>query len=417
MPLITEDFMKTNIDMIKDHIDTLRTFNATPGQGVTRLSFSKEDRLARDYIKEEMKKLDLDVREDGYSTIFGRREGTDPQAPAILVGSHYDSVRHGGPLDGVAGVITALEIARFFKEHAISHTHPLEFVAMNDEEGVRFGRGVANSSAMAGLIKEEDLDETRDRDGISLREAMEDLGIQPDLGQAKRDPRSLKAFFELHIEQGPILEKEKKTIGIVQSIVGFDMYRVQLCGLAGHAGTSPMKFRKDPLMAASELALALEEIVKNLGAPAVGTVGRFDVSPNASNVIPGLVQMSMDIRSTSLGDLDIIERLIRNKAQSIGDRREVEIEITKLQRAEPTLLSSQLVELLERKSQEMGYPSMRIHSGAGHDAMIMNLITPTAMIFVPSIKGLSHHPDEWTDLHDLEKGIEVMREAILELSK
>lgn len=407
--------MKTNIDRVKTDIEKISRFNATPGRGITRLAFSIEEKGARDYIKEEMERIGLEVREDGYSTIVGRREGVDAHAPVIMIGSHYDSVNHGGIFDGVAGVAAALEIARVLDENKVISPYPIEFVAMNDEEGVRFGKAVANSSAMAGLITENELDLLRDKNDISLREAMLSLGIEPNLEEAKREKGSIKAFFELHIEQGPILEQKGKKIGIVEAIVGYDMYKVRIVGCAGHAGTTPMDSRKDALLAASELALALENNAKEMGNPVVGTVGEFDLSPNASNVIPAEVKLSLDIRSTKVEDIDEMELRINQAAKEIAERRNVSLEIVKKLRALPVELSKELGELLENTAREKAYPTLRMNSGAGHDAMIMALIAPSAMIFVPSKEGLSHHPEEWTDWQDLEMGIDVLLGSILKI--
>lgn len=291
--------MSINLGRVIKDIETLSTFNATPGKGVTRLSFTKEDKLARDYIRNEMEKIGLKVWEDGYSNLFGRREGKNPDGPVVMIGSHFDTVINGGAFDGVAGLVSALEIMRYFEENKIDNHFPIEIVAMNDEEGVRFGTGISNSRAMAGFIDEEELDNAIDRDGISLRKAMEDFGIVPDLKNAKRPEGSIKAFIELHIEQGPVLEYNKKDLGLVETIVGLDRYDIEFKGKSGHAGTTPMDNRKDALIGASEFVLSLNRIVKEIGNGTVGTIGELCLLPNASNVIPGYVKISVDIRSTN----------------------------------------------------------------------------------------------------------------------
>lgn len=408
--------MKINLNRIIKDIETLATFNATPGNGVTRLSFTKEDRLAREYIKNEMEKIGLKVWEDGYSNLFGRKEGQNPDAPVIMIGSHYDSVINGGPFDGVAGLVAALEILRVFEENKIENYYPIEIVAMNDEEGVRFGTGISNSRAMVGLIDEEELDNAKDKDGISLREAMLQFGITPDLENAKREENSIKAFIELHIEQGLVLENNKKDIGLVETIVGMDRYDVKFKGKSGHTGTTPMDSRKDALIPAAEFILAVNKIANDIGHGTVGTVGEVRLSPNASNVIPGYVELSVDIRSTKKENIEKVYEKLVNEIKSIKLKYDIEIEMEKKLYIPPINMSNDIIDIMEKNANKLGYSYMRMNSGAGHDAMNMATLAPSSLIFVPSKDGLSHHPDEWTDYEDLEKGIELMMNTVMELS-
>lgn len=408
--------MNINLNRVINDIETLATFNATPGVGVTRLSFTKEDKLAREYIKKEMEKIGLKVWEDGYSNLFGRREGKNPDAPVIIIGSHFDSVINGGTFDGVAGLVSALEIMRIFEENKVDNYYPIEIVAMNDEEGVRFGTGISNSRAMAGLIQEEELDNAKDRDGITLRQAMENFGIIPDLNNAKRKEGSIKAFIELHIEQGPILEYSKKDIGIVETIVGLDRYDVKIKGKSGHAGTTPMANRKDALIAASQFILAINRIVKKIGEGTVGTVGELSLLPNASNVIPGYVELSVDIRSTNEENIQKAYIGMLEEIKAIEEENNLEVELIKSLYIPPVDMSEEIINITEVIAEKLGHSYMRMNSGAGHDAMVMAKIAPTSLIFVPSKNGLSHHPEEWTDYEDLNKGIELMLNTVLELS-
>lgn len=402
--------------VIKD-IETLATFNATPGNGVTRLSFTKEDRQARDYIRNKMEAIGLKTWEDGYSNLFGRREGKNPKAPVIMIGSHFDSVINGGPLDGVLGVVAALEILRIFEENNIGNYYPIEMVAMNDEEGVRFGTGISNSRAMAGLIDEKELDDFKDKDGISIREAMIQFGIIPDLKDAIRPKGSIKTFIELHIEQGPVLEAERKDIGLVETIVGLDRYEVIIKGMSGHAGTTPMDKRKDALVGASEFILAVNRIAKEIGDGTVGTVGQLSLTPNASNVIPGYVNLSLDIRSTKEDNIKAFYNRLIEESEYIKSKYHIDIQITHNLYIQPVNMSDKNIALMEKVCQKLGYTYMRMNSGAGHDAMIMAKMAPSSLIFVPSKAGLSHHPDEWTDYEDIEKGIALMLNTVLELCK
>lgn len=408
--------MKINLSRVIQDVEALSTFTATPGNGVTRLPFTRQDRLARDYLKGEMQKIGLRVWEDGYSTVFGRREGINPNAPVLMIGSHYDSVINGGPLDGVAGLVAALEILRVLEESEIENYHPIEIAAMNDEEGVRFGRGIANSRVMVGLMGEAELERARDRDGITLREAMERFGVTPDLESAKRPKDSIKVFLELHIEQGPILEDAAKDLGLVETIVGIDKYEVTFTGKSGHAGTTPMDHRRDGLVAASQFILAVNGIAKEIGNRTVGTVGELSLSPNASNVIPGCVRLSVDLRSTKEEDMKEASARLAAAAETVQNETKVEIALSRILYTPPVKMSEANIEVMERINQKLGYSLLRMNSGAGHDAMSMARIAPASLIFVPSKAGLSHHPDEWTAYEDLARGIELMMHTVIELS-
>lgn len=407
--------MRINLERVIKDLQELASFNATPGYGITRLPFSREDRLAREYLKKEMKKIGLSIWEDGYSTLFGRREGK-VKGPVVMLGSHYDSVLNGGPFDGTAGVAAALEIMRVFEENNYQNHLPVEITAMNDEEGVRFGRGLANSRAMAGLIPSEDLDLVKDQKGISLREAMDEFAFSPDFERAKRLQGSLKAFLELHIEQGPVLEDKGKDLGLVEIIVGLENYEAIIRGAAGHAGTTPMNKRRDALLAAAQLILEVNQIAQETGAGTVGTVGELSVEPNASNVIAKTVRLSIDIRSMDEKNLKKAAAQLRKKAALITKQSGVEVELVRTMSVPPVKMSKNMLAVMEKITGQLGYSYLRMESGAAHDAMIMNRLAPAGLIFVPSKGGLSHHPDEWTDYEDLKRGIELMLHTIIRLS-
>lgn len=408
--------MKTNLDRIRKNIETLATFNATPGKGVTRHSFTNEDKQARAYIKEELAKLGAKVWEDGYSSLFGRLEGENPDAPPIMIGSHYDSVTSGGQFDGQAGLVAALETLRVIKDNNIAHYHPIELVAMNDEEGVRFGTGMSNSRAMAGILREEEMDAVKDKNGISLREAIASLGISPDLKKAKREKGSLKAFVELHIEQGPILENCGKDIGLVETIVGLDRYEVTIHGKAGHAGTTPMDSRQDAMVAAAEYTLAVNKAAKEVGHGTVGTIGEIKLFPNASNVIPQQAVLSVDIRSTKEQYIKAVEEKLYAEIARIEAAYNVRVDVVQKMYVSPVDMSPETIHTMESICDELGYSYMRMNSGAGHDAMNMTKITSSNLVFVPSKNGLSHHPDEWTEYEQLQKGVELLLQTVLKLA-
>lgn len=398
--------MKTKLVRIKKDIETLATFTATPSRGVTRLPFTVESRKAKKYIEEEMLKAGLNVRQDGVGTLIGRLDGNDPKGKVVMIGSHIDTVKNGGAFDGIAGVVAALEVARVMKEQNVRNFYSLEVVAMDDEEGVRFERGMLSSRAMAGQIEVEELDNLKDEEGFTLRECMEKCGIKPNPDKAKRS--DIKAFIELHIEQGPILEMKNKDIGIVEKIVGIQELKVIVKGSAGHAGTTPMNMRKDALVAASHIIAAINNIAVKIDNDAVATVGKIDVLPGAPNVIPEIVEFTIDMRSHDEKIIEQIKRNLEDFIKRIKSQFNVNIELVERSYKEPVNLSYNISKLIEKEAKGLGFSIHKLPSGAGHDAMVMTDIAETGMIFVPSKKGISHRPDEWTDFEKLQKGVETL---------
>ena len=311
------------MERVKRDIENLSSFNSTPGRGVTRLSFSEEDSQARDYLKTQMTKAGLEIYEDGYGSLFGRLEGVQSGEPTVMIGSHYDTVINAGPFDGVVGVIAGIEIARVLQENNIKLNCPLEIAAFNDEEGIRFGKGISNSRALTGDLKEEELDNRVDASGKSLRDAMIEYGIEPDLESAKRKPGSIKSFLELHIEQGPILSKLKKQIGLVETILGYNIMEIKFRGRSGHAGTTSMDMRNDALVVASRFVLFVNDVARKVGDGAVSTVGQMEIRPNASNVIPQYVKLTLDVRADKQTTIDKINALVVEELEDIGDRKSV----------------------------------------------------------------------------------------------
>ncbi|WP_040213184.1 Zn-dependent hydrolase [Clostridium polynesiense] len=418
--------MKINLDRVIKDIETLATFTATPGNGVTRLSYTKEDRAAREYLISEMKKIGLKVWEDGFSNLFGRREGKNPEAPVILIGSHYDSVTNGGAFDGVAGVVAALEVLRVFEENNIENYYPIEIIAMNAEEGHRFGvgTGVANSRALIGRFVEEELDLAKDKNGISKRQAMIEYGFTPDLESAKRPEGSIKTFIELHVEQGPILDNNKKEIGLVEDFPGIGRYKVKFQGEL-KATTAPMDIRKDALVAASKFVLAVNKILKEIGGGITGNVGELTISPNSHQFVPEFAEASVEVRvfdDKVLSEVNLYEEF-KKEIEAIEEETKVKIELSEVARrgysnpTPPSHMSAKNNEIAKKICDELGYSCMVLKEGTGHDAMMMSEFIPTNMIFVPSKRGgITHHPDEWTEYEDLKKGIDVLLYSVKELS-
>ncbi|MDY0235682.1 MAG: M20 family metallo-hydrolase [Gudongella sp.] len=409
--------MKINKERVKRDIENLSSFNSTPGKGVTRLAFSKEDSQARNYLKTQMKKAGLEIYEDGYGSLFGRLEGKNSDLPIVMIGSHYDTVVNGGPFDGVVGIVAGIEIVRVLQENNYKLNNSLEIAAFNDEEGVRFGKGISNSRAITGDIEEEELDKRVDNSGKSLRTAIIEYGIRPDLMAAKRKPGSIKSFLELHIEQGPILSNKKKQIGLVETIMGYNIIEIKFRGRAGHAGTTSMDIRNDALVVASRFILSVNDIVRGVGEGAVGTVGQMEIRPNASNVIPEYVKLILDLRANKQTTIMKINHLIEEELESIGNEKGIEVEMKRILSILPVDMSEDNLQILKQKTEEAGFEYEMMNSGAAHDSMVMSRIAPSSLVFVPSVNGLSHHPEEWTEYEDIVKGIELMLSATCEICK
>lgn len=410
--------MKTNLDRIKGDIEELSKFNSSPDGGLTRFSLTAEDRMARDYLKAELQKLNLEIYEDAAGTLFGRRQGSDKDAKAILIGSHFDSVKNGGNFDGPAGVVMALEIMRTLDENKVSLKNPIEFVAMIEEEGGRFGSGVFASRAMVGLVDYEQLEKNKDKDGISMADAFREFGFDPrKIKEAKLDKDKIKAFIELHIEQGPILEKESKDVGIVEFIVGINEFRVTISGKADHAGTTPMDMRSDAVLAASKVIskTAQHAMAENNGT--VATVGVLEVKPGAANIVAKEAVFTVDIRSKSQKSIDLVKSKIIKDLEIITKETSTSFEISEMLNAAPVEMNPAIVEMFQKSAEEIGFSHKMMLSGAGHDAMIMSQITDVGLIFVPSKGGKSHSKDEWTDYDQLQKGIELVYETVIKLGE
>lgn len=410
--------MQTNKKRIQNDIEKLSKFTATPGNGATRLSFTNEDRGAREYIKSEMAKAGLKVYEDAAATIVGRIEGELKNGPVVMIGSHFDTVLSGGNFDGQAGVVAALEIARVFHENNINPKYPVEFIAMIEEEGTRFGGGLFASRAMAGRVSNKELYESKDESGIIMADAMKEFGFDPSkINEAIRPKGSLKAFLELHIEQGPILEAEERQVGVVEYIVGLNAIEIKINGRADHAGTTPMNMRSDAMEAAAMIISRVGDYAREVGEGSVATVGRLSLLPGSVNVVPREVTFTVDIRAKNSNNIKAILKWIHNELDKVSENKNVTYEVQTLLDVEPVKLSENITGIIENNCNKLGFSNMRILSGAGHDAMVMADLTPTGMIFVPSKNGRSHSPAEWTDYDLLQKGIEVAFETIKVLAE
>ena len=399
-------------------IESLGVISEVQGIGCTRYTYTKEFKEARDYIIAQMKEAGLKVREDAVGSIIGRLEGTDPGLPIIMTGSHFDTVKTGGRFDGAAGAVAALETARRFYEEGFKPRRSIEFVALPEEEGARFGGGLFASRAMCGQLYPNEVFERKDANGITMAEAMKDYGLDPaKTDDAIRPDGQLGMFLELHIEQGPVLEKEGIDVGLVEAIVGLECYVLKIHGRSDHAGNTPMDMRADTMLAAAKAITAATEKAIELQEGTVVTFGRVETIPGAFNIVAKETELSIDCRSKTLENVHaVIDTLKASLEQSIRENPGLSYELTRTLDADPVLSNEYAMELMEKLAGEEGLSCRRMLSGAGHDAMIMASKCPVAMIFVPSKEGRSHVPEEWTDYDQLEKGARLLYRCVKELA-
>ena len=392
-------------DRLRADVQALARIGHHPEDGgLYRMAFTPADLAGKAWLRSRLEEAGIPCRVDGAGNHFGRLEGSDPTAPAVLIGSHLDTVPCAGTLDGSLGVITGLECLRRLKETEAELRRPVELVAFSDEEG-RFG-GMFGSQAFAGDITPQTLHEATDLDGVRLEDALRACGFEPfEALEARRDPATLDSYLELHIEQGPVLDRLQKPIGIVDAITGLFRWVVRFRGEANHAGTTPMAMRNDAFMGLADFAHEIPRLLdENGGEHSRATIGTVQILPGAANTVPGLVECSLDVRDTSAAVLEELRNAFRKALQAIARRRSLVFEFEELSRLEPVLCDAALVATLEAKANALGIAYERMPSGAAHDAQLVAKMTRTAMIFVPSREGRSHSPAEWTSWNDIEVG-------------
>jgi len=396
--------MRIDRKRLEASMDALGRVGATPKGGLNRLALTDDDRRGRDLLVTWMREAGLAVTVDQMGNIFGIRAGADG-LPPVLMGSHADSVPTGGRYDGQLGVLCALEVIRTLNDGKVSTRHPVGMVIFTNEEGARFQPAMIGSGVMAGKIPLEDAYNARDRDGLRLGDELERIGY---LGSEPCVPRPLRAYLELHIEQGPFLEEEGIPVGIVEGIVAIAWSRLTLTGVQDHAGPTPMRIRHDALVAAADVVRGVRDIPRTIGGDLVSTVGRLDVTPNIPNAIPGRVALSIDLRAPDehhvTRALGLVDRLATEAAHAEG----VDYELDHYWRVPRTHFDLEVVDTIERAARSLRCGHRRILSGAGHDAQYMAAICPTGMIFVPSRDGRSHCEEEFTAMDDIEHGANTL---------
>jgi len=404
---------KVEKDRIIDLFENLKKFGVNENQGNDRVAYSDFEIQARDYISNKLKKTGAKVYTDFAGNLIAHYNPNNSKLKPILFGSHVDAVPNGGHYDGTAGVIHAIEVLQTVYSKNISLNHPLEVIVFANEEGGLFG-----SKALAGKINQQTLDVVT-VSGYTNAEGVERLGGNVDrIYEVKRNMGDIHAFLEMHIEQGSNLYSSNTDIGIVEGIVGLKWWDVTVKGFANHAGTTPMNQRQDAMIAASKFVLMVNETVNSYEGSQVGTVGRMSAEPGVPNVIPGIVNLSLELRDLSSKKISMIYNKILENTKIIEQETKTKFSFSPIDATgDPALMDKRIINIISDVSDDLGYTSMLMPSGAGHDAQTMALIAPTAMIFAPSKDGISHSPKEYTSFEMLEKTTNVLLNTILKIDK
>ena len=403
---------------LDDAIAELAGFNDDPAAGgMTREVYTPTYAAALDRVAGWMEELGLVTRLDAVGNLFGRWDGSEPGAPRVLTGSHVDTTLNAGRYDGVVGVLGAIAAVRALQAAGVVPRRPVELVAWAGEEP-RFGTGCVGSRAAVGALARAELDALRDRGGVSMAQALRAAGLDPDrLADAELDPATVHALVELHIEQGVVLEAAGDEIGVVTAIAAPHDFTLRLRGAATHAGATPMGLRRDALTGAAEVVLAVERAARGSASPTtVGTVGVVRARPGAINVVPGDVELDVDVRdSDATARAAVVEEIVA-AARSVAGARGLALQVIPIVEDAPVACSAEVVAAVEAAAAETGARARRMISGAYHDAMILGARVPIGMIFVPSAGGVSHHPDEFTAPEELDRGVQVLAGTLARLA-
>ncbi|WP_232490006.1 Zn-dependent hydrolase [Neobacillus cucumis] len=410
--------MQINYERLLKDIERYSKYGKSPNGGITRPSFSEADRLVRDLFIHELADMGLRITIDGAANIWGRLKGSGKKRGCLVIGSHLDSVPNGGKYDGPLGVLTAKEIIRTLTENNIVLEHDLEIVSFTAEESNDFNLSTFGSRAFVGKLTKDMLENACDSKGRLLKEELERVGGSLDNFPAmEKSFKDKSAFIELHIEQGQRLESENISLAIIDKVVGMYRSTVRVIGQSNHSGTTMMEHRKDALAAACEIILLIEEICKNEGNDLVGTVGKLNVFPNATNIIPGMVEFTFEIRGESEKQIHEVVNKIRDNWMQIASEREVEIGENVFLNQKPIMLDSEIVSILKNSAVELNEPYLKLASMAVHDAAHMASVAKTAMIFVKSKDGKSHCPEEYSSPEDIEKAGNLMLHGLINLDR
>ena len=411
--------MKIAIDKIRlqREIDELALITEATPPVVTRVLFSESDLRGRAFVKTLYRQAGLALREDAVGNIFARWQGVDKKLPAVATGSHIDAIPNAGKYDGVVGVLGAIEAMRALKKSGFQPQRSIELIIFTAEEPTRFGLGCLGSSLLGGVLPPKKAVSLRDRDGENLDYWRKRGGAKGKLDSVKLPKNCYAAFVELHIEQGPILEREKISIGVVEKIAAPSTLRLQLTGVGGHAGATLMPGRRDALLAGAEIALAVENIVTTSGSrDTVGTTGIFKIEPGAVNSVPCQAYLEIDLRDTNLITRDASLKRIEFEARRICRRRRISLELERLNQDPPAICDATLVKTISEVCRAQKISCRKMVSRAYHDSLFMAQVCPTTMVFIPCYKGYSHRPDEFSSPAQIEKGVRVLAETLAKLS-
>lgn len=408
--------LQINAKRLESRLKELSTIGRSQeGGGWTRPSFTPQYHEARDLVASWMRKAGMQVRVDAVGNLIGRLEGTDPKAATVAMGSHIDTVKNGGMFDGAAGTMSALEVATTISEAGLAHRYPIEVIAFAEEEGARFGEGLMGSKTMAGGYPDpEAFFAKKALNGHTIGEIFREYGFEPERMHEAIAPKGYyKCYFELHIEQSHVLDSTGDVLGVVDGIASLVWLRGHVKGRAAHAGATPMAFRKDALIPVAMIAKDAEDIAKSVSDNTVATLGKLEVSPNVTNIIPGDVVFTFDVRGLHMEDVEKVAELISKRFKQICREREIEGEIEQTIYLLGAEVKDEMKALVENAVKAVGVPYRHIVSGAGHDAQMMARITDIGMIFVPSINGASHVPEEDTKFCDIAAGAQALLNAAL----
>jgi ureidoglycolate amidohydrolase len=404
-------------DQLLDELETLASFSSAPAPAVTRVVFSESDLQGRAYLKELCAAAGLAVREDPAGNTFARWIGREPELPAIGTGSHIDAIPFSGRYDGTVGVLGGLEAIRALQRAGFRPRRSIELLIFTSEEPTRFGIGCLGSRLLSGTLDAGAASLLKDRDGKTLDEIRRDAGFSGSLGEVALHPGYYGAFVELHIEQGPLLERRKIPLGVVTAIAAPASLRITIEGEGGHAGAVLMPDRRDAFPAAAEIALAVERAAKSTGAiDTVGTAGVCDVFPGAVNSIPSRVRLEVDVRDIDEARRDAVLGAISGACEEIGARRQVLVQTEVINMDAPMQSSPLVVEALRRSCETAGAGFAPMVSRAYHDSLFMSRVAPVAMLFIPCLNGVSHRPDEYASPDDIARGCRVLAQALADLA-
>ena len=405
--------IRINEDRLWSSITEMGRHGALPGGGCCRLALTREDKMGRDLFVRWAKEAGCAVSVDQVGNVYARRGGQDPDLPAVATGSHLDTQPHGGRFDGIYGVLAGLEVVRTLNDNNVRTQKPVDVIVWTNEEAARFPPPLTGSQVFAGKLKTEDVHRTLTSDGATVKDDLMDIGYY---GSEIPGSRKLDAFIEAHIEQGPVLEKEVKTIGVVDCVQGAFAAEVTLTGEDGHAGTVQLDMRRDACLGAAEMIVWLNRLATDTDDLAKMTVGTLKINPNSLSTIPGRSYFTIDCRHPDRATLESLRARVESGLAEIAAKRALGFEFRIMLKKQPVKFDQNIVSIVEQATKNLAYPYKRMLSGAGHDAMNIAELAPTAMIFIPCEKGISHNEAESASLSDSAAGANVLFHAMTELA-